>query len=1185
MILNPILKIIRDLEAINEDRDFIRFRELRIRSVLITITIAAIFVLVLGVLLDHINKTPAGNALFLVRSGTALLLIFNLFFALYTPYLHKVKWLTFSSFYIWTLSATLISSLSGGFDSYLWGGIALVVIVWLSFVPFRYLRLILHAVLFLLIYVAGLWLIGGSLPAYPVLLGSGIYLIGALATGVVIAFVNNRGAAANYACSTALRISDNRYRILTENMQDVVWTLDLRRRQFTWISPSVEKLRGYTAEEVMRMRLEDSFTGESAEKVNKLLDKVAGDFRKGNDDISFSVGELEQTCRDGSTVWIEVAATLITDENGELVEMLGVSRNINARRKAEVALRESEEKYRNLVSQAKDGIFITQDGVFKYVNPAFCEITEYTAQELIGKNFSELIAPEEQEALTKLHKRRMAGENVPSIYTTIGISKSGRRVNLEFNSSTIEYEGRPASYVIMRDVSSQVEAARQLRESEEKYRSLIERANDGIVILQDGEVKFINQMMANILGYEVDEILNTPFVTYIAEHERRKIIDIYRRRQQGEAVPPIYESVLVQKDGTLKPVEFNNGIITYNGRIATQTYIRDITERKAAQQALIESEQRYALAVEGVNEGIFDWNLESGKVYFSNHYKAILGLEPDEMQNELSEWENRIHPDDRDRVLKANRDFIEGKVPVYNPEYRLLHSSGEYRWILARGVCLRHDNGKAYRMAGSHMDISDRRKAEELLRESEARYRSIFNTAGDAIFLIDKESGRIVDVNQSAVRIYGYSTEELLQLHIDQLASEPDDTIKILDRLNRFHFVPMRRSRRKDGQTVLVEISASYFEMEGKPFIIAIVHDITQRKRSEEELRRVNERLTLHFKETPLAYIEWNEKMEVTDWNPAAEKIFGYSKEEVLGEHAFNLIVPEHIMEEIQSLSKEILQQSGGQRSTNENLTKEGHTIICNWYNTPLKNESGNVIGLASLVQDITEQKKLEAELEKYVTVLEKSYSESRIKVQSYSLELETRKNELLRLQKENLQSQFETLRSQVNPHFLFNSLNVLTSLIKLEPDLAEQFTLRLSMVYRYVLENKDKDLVTLETELDFLKAYTFLLDIRFSGKMKVNVNLEDEKLQQRVVPLALQLLIENAIKHNTFSKKQPLLVDIFSEGDYLVVENNLQIREAYVQSTGVGLNNIASRYAFFTDRKMYSGEEDNKFVVRIPLL
>ncbi|MBK6347140.1 MAG: PAS domain S-box protein [Bacteroidales bacterium] len=1312
MVLNPILKFFRDLETFNQDPEFIRYRESNLRSTFTLVTVLGITTLMLFHVIDLIMGTEDPVALMQVRIFTSAALLVNLLLSLGTRYHYLRKVYTCIGFYLGMAASAMISHYADPQETRYWIGPALLLLVWFAFIPFRFSRQVLHGFFFLILYSGLIWILAPA-PVDPLhLAGTNLFLLGFFILGVILAFTNNQSSATIFSARKAARTSDDRYRILTEHMQDVVWTLDLRTRKFSFISPSVEKLRGFTSDEVMRMPFEASFTPPSAERVSLLLGEVVREFQAGKDFTSFAVGELEQYCRDGSTVWIEVAATLITDEKGELAEMLGVSRNITARRKAEQALRESEEKYRTLISQANDGIFITQDEVFRFVNQAFCDITEYTASELIGRPFIDLIAPEEIAHLTDIHRRRMAGEKVPDIYSTIGVSKSGRRVNLEFNGSTIEFEGRPASFVIMRDNTEQMKSAALISESEEKYRSLVERANDGIVILQDGKVRFINQMMARILGYSVDEILDTPFVNFIAPDEREKILAIYRKRQAGEQVPQIYESVLIRKDGTFRPVEFNNGIITYNGAIATQTYIRDITERKAAEQALVESEQRYALAVEGVNEGIFDWNLVTNEVYFSNNYKAIMGLTPDEMKNDLSEWDVRIHPDDREMVLRANSDFISGKSPVYNPEYRLLHRSGEYRWILARGVCLRDESGKAYRMAGSHMDITERRQSEERLRESEARYRSIFDTAADAIFLIDKESGSIADVNQPATRIYGFSKEELLRMNVQQLADEPDETIEILDATNRFHFVPLRKSVRKDGQVVMVEISASYFEMAGKPYVIAMVHDITLRKKAEEalresetkfreitdllpqliyeldnrgvitflnrtgkemfgiteaqirkglqaaalvvpeqrerlmrnfteimnlrysdieneflglrsdgsrfpilvygsavlrdgnvtgnrgvviditdrknteeELRRVNERLTLHFRQTPLAYIEWNEKLEVTDWNPAAESIFGYTREEVLGKHAFNLIVPPHIHDEIARLSENILNQAGGQRNTNENITRSGHAIICNWYNTPLKDTTGKVIGLASLVQDITEQKKLEAELERYVTVLEKNYSESKIKVQSYSLELETRKNELLQLQKENLQSQFETLRSQVNPHFLFNSLNVLTSLIKIEPDLAEQFTIRLSMVYRYVLENKDKDLVSLETELDFLKAYTFLLDIRFSGKMKVIVDLPEEKLQLKVVPLALQLLIENAIKHNTFSKKQPLQVDIYHVLDYLVIENNLQVRESHVQSTGVGLNNIASRYAYFTDRKTVAGVEGEKFVVKIPLL
>jgi LytS/YehU family sensor histidine kinase len=189
-------------------------------------------------------------------------------------------------------------------------------------------------------------------------------------------------------------------------------------------------------------------------------------------------------------------------------------------------------------------------------------------------------------------------------------------------------------------------------------------------------------------------------------------------------------------------------------------------------------------------------------------------------------------------------------------------------------------------------------------------------------------------------------------------------------------------------------------------------------------------------------------------------------------------------------------------------------------------------------------------------------------------------------VQKENLQSQFEVLKQQVNPHFLFNSLNVLTSLIKVDPDLAESFTERLSVVYRNVLENKDKDLVSLGSEMDFIRAYVFLLDIRFTSKVFVNINFDEKDFDAFVVPLALQLLIENAIKHNTFSKKNPLNIDLYIDDDkYLNVVNNLQSRRTHMVSTGIGLVNISKRYSLLSDRQPVFEDTGDRFIARIPLI
>jgi len=206
--------------------------------------------------------------------------------------------------------------------------------------------------------------------------------------------------------------------------------------------------------------------------------------------------------------------------------------------------------------------------------------------------------------------------------------------------------------------------------------------------------------------------------------------------------------------------------------------------------------------------------------------------------------------------------------------------------------------------------------------------------------------------------------------------------------------------------------------------------------------------------------------------------------------------------------------------------------------------------------------------------------------VKERTQELTRANTQLLKLQKENLQSQFEVLKQQVNPHFLFNSLNVLSSLIKVDPDLAESFTEKLSKVYRYVLENKEKDLVTLNTELDFLTAYLFLIDIRFSGKIVVNIKIDKIYLDFFILPIAVQMIIENAIKHNSYSKSQPLKIEIFVDDQHqLNIINNLRARETKLISTGVGLENIMRRYTLISERKPEFIKTEEQYIVKLPLL
>lgn len=181
--------------------------------------------------------------------------------------------------------------------------------------------------------------------------------------------------------------------------------------------------------------------------------------------------------------------------------------------------------------------------------------------------------------------------------------------------------------------------------------------------------------------------------------------------------------------------------------------------------------------------------------------------------------------------------------------------------------------------------------------------------------------------------------------------------------------------------------------------------------------------------------------------------------------------------------------------------------------------------------------------------------------------------------------AKFETLKNQIDPHFLFNSLNVLSSLIEENPESAQKFTTSLSKVYRYVLEQRDKELVSVEEELSFAKTYMNLLKMRFENSVFFELPEKVSSPDARVVPLSLQLLLENTVKHNIVSQNKPLHIKIFEKEGYLVVQNGFQKKEVLQDRRGVGLQNIVSRYAILTNRKVQVEQTEKYFTVRLPVL
>lgn len=218
--------------------------------------------------------------------------------------------------------------------------------------------------------------------------------------------------------------------------------------------------------------------------------------------------------------------------------------------------------------------------------------------------------------------------------------------------------------------------------------------------------------------------------------------------------------------------------------------------------------------------------------------------------------------------------------------------------------------------------------------------------------------------------------------------------------------------------------------------------------------------------------------------------------------------------------------------------------------------------------------------------IIDNALESGRLKKENRTLLAE--KNELMlqaeRQEKENILSRYESLKNQVNPHFLFNSLNTLAALVYEDPALAEKFITKLTKVYRYVLEHKEEILVTVQEELRFMENYVFLQKIRFTENLRLNIDINPVP-QQVIPPMTVQLLVENAIKHNVITRDKPLFIDIYIEEFFLVVRNTYQKREPHAPSTGIGLQNLTERYSFLSDMQPKFFIEDSYYIAKIPLL
>ncbi len=968
-----------------------------------------------------------------------------------------------------------------------------------------------------------------------------------------------------------LKASEKKYKRLFEAESDAIFLIDKETGRILDANPAASQIYGYGHEEFLTLRNID--ISAEPEKTKESTQ---------NDHAFVPIRYHKK--KNGETFAVEISAGL-TELEGRHVHII-TARDITQRLQMQNELSESEKKYRTLIEKSLDGILISQDSKIVMVNKAFADMLEYSVEECLEKFGPECIDPEDREWIMRYHLERMKGNLTDLTFTLRLIGKSGKRVITECSSTAIEIDGRPASLITSRDITSRIKMQEALEKSERKFRELADMLPQTVFELdKEGNVIYFNQTGRLAYRLSENEVNFHSLEGVIPEDRARMNASIQRAILSNERPNVAEEYTALRRDGTTFPVIiYGSAIFEHGEYVGTRGLVIDISERKAMEEALKKSEKKFRELSDLLPQIIYELDSQGYVTYVNKTGRITFGFDVADVRFHSSQF---FIPEDRVRMQENIRKALDGnKTNLFN-EYTAIRNDGTTFPVLIYAAPML-DNGNNIGLRGLIVDISERKAMEEALRKSEQKFRELADLLPQTIFELDL-GGHVTYLNKAGRISFGLSENDIGFQATTGII--PEDHERLLDNIKKA-FIEKGRdggmeytALRRDGSTFPIVIySSPMTENNQIKGIRGLIVDISERKAMEEALRKSEEhyRHVIQSLQEGLFVLQEEKFVFVND---AIVNILGYTVEEMTGKH-FSVVIPPELRDE--AVRKNIRRRTGHADSWSYEfrlLHKDGKTRIPVILSTNLTELDGKaaVVGTA---KDITDRIKAEEEIKLAHKRLEEINHDLEQTIRERTKELTKANTQLLKLQKENLQSQFDVLKQQVNPHFLFNSLNVLTSLIRLEPELAEKFTEHLAKVYRYVLENKDNELVSLNTELSFLDAYIFLINIRFMDKVVVNIRIPDEKKNHRIIPLAMQLLIENAIKHNAMSKKSPLVIDIFIDGDDLLnVVNNLQEREAHMNSTGVGLKNIQNRYRLLNNTVPVFEKTETHFRARIPLV
>jgi len=634
-------------------------------------------------------------------------------------------------------------------------------------------------------------------------------------------------------------------------------------------------------------------------------------------------------------------------------------------------LRPSEECYRTLAEQSLMGLVVVQDFRIIFANTAFAKIYGYTIDELLSfspEKVGGMTHPEDRALVWGRFRDRLAGKAVPPHYEYRGIRKDGTVCLLGIHANRIEYDGKPAIQGVIIDITERKRAEEALHLSEQNFRDSIERSPLGIrIVTEDGKTLYVNKTLLDICGYgSLKELKAVPRnqlympESYVEHRER------VNKRQRREHVPSDYEISIVRKDGQVRWLSVSRREVLWDGEKQSQVVYQDITEHKRADEALRDSEERYRALCDRSLDCVFVHDFEGNFLDANEVALKLLGYEREDIPH--LNFASLLSQDQLPTTFATLRELKDTGAQKEVNEFRVRCKDGSFVDVEVIGAVIYHE-GKPYAIQGVGRNVTKRKRAEEALRQSEERYRTILEEMEEGYYEVDI-AGNFTFVNDAMCRILGYSRDELIGMNY-KIYTPKEDVKAVFEAYNRVYrtgeplkWFPMVEVR-KDETRLLVEDSVLSMRNDKGEVIgfRGVSRDITERKRVEEALRQSEERYRTILEEMEDSYFEVDLAGNLTFVNSAACRHLGYSREELIG-MSYKGFTAEDYVKAVFRIFNEVYRTAMPNKGFHwKIIRKDGSPGVIDTSVAPLRNDQGEIIGFSGVGRDVTERKKIEDQL------------------------------------------------------------------------------------------------------------------------------------------------------------------------------------------------------------------------------